>query len=68
MFHAYLIRPSYLSISINYELIKILGYLHTYVLNIINCVIFPGVVAQSTLHPPQEQKTIVRIPPGYKVV
>jgi hypothetical protein len=28
----------------------------------------PGGVAQSTLHSPKEQKTRVRIPPGYKVL
>jgi hypothetical protein len=28
--------------------------------------ISPGGVAQVTSHPPQEQKTQVRIPPGYK--
>jgi hypothetical protein len=28
---------------------------------------FPGGVAQWTSHPPQEQKTRVRIPPGYKI-
>jgi hypothetical protein len=27
----------------------------------------PGGVAQRPSHPPQEQKTRVRIPPGYKV-
>jgi hypothetical protein len=29
--------------------------------------LLPGGVAQSTMHSPQEQKSRVRIPPGYKI-